>query len=123
MTAYDTLELTRRDAAAILTLNRPEALNAWDEQLALELRDALRQIAGDNSVRCLTVTGRGRSFSSGADVRAGFPPTSEGHPDIHTRLIEVHHPIILTVREMPKPVIAAINGPAAGNRLRARAGV
>jgi len=114
MTVYDSLELTRDGAAAILTLNRPEALNAWDEQLALELRAALKRIAADDSVRCLTVTGRGRAFSSGADVRAGFPSTSEGHPDIHTRLTEVHHPIILAVREMPKPVIAAVNGPAAG---------
>jgi 2-(1,2-epoxy-1,2-dihydrophenyl)acetyl-CoA isomerase len=112
--SYETLEISRVGAVARLTLNRPQALNAWDEQLAQELRHAVERLAEDDAVRCLVITGRGRAFSSGADVRAGFPATSEGHPDIHTRLVEVHHPIITGVREMAKPVIAAVNGPAAG---------
>jgi 2-(1,2-epoxy-1,2-dihydrophenyl)acetyl-CoA isomerase len=114
MTGYETLDIARAGTVATLTLDRPEALNAWNEQLADELRDAVEALAGDQSVRCVTITGRGRAFSAGADVRAGFPPTAAGHPDIHTRLTEVHHPIITRLREMPKPVIAAVNGPAAG---------
>jgi 2-(1,2-epoxy-1,2-dihydrophenyl)acetyl-CoA isomerase len=114
MATYDTLEITRDGALATLILDRPQALNAWSEQLAEELRAAVDELAHDDAVRCVTITGRGRAFSAGADVKAGFPVTAEGHPDIHTRLVEVHHPIITGVREMPKPVIAAVNGPAAG---------
>jgi 2-(1,2-epoxy-1,2-dihydrophenyl)acetyl-CoA isomerase len=114
MATYQTLEITRDGAVATLILDRPQALNAWNEQLADELRDAVDELAGDGTVRCVTVTGRGRAFSAGADVKAGFPTTAEGHPDIHTRLVEVHHPIITGLREMPKPVLAAVNGPAAG---------
>lgn len=114
MPSYETLEVKQDGAVGMLILNRPGALNAWNEQLAEELRDAVEQMAHDDSVRCVTITGRGRAFSAGADVRAGFPPTAEGHWDIHARLVEVHHPIITGVREMPKPVIAAVNGPAAG---------
>jgi 2-(1,2-epoxy-1,2-dihydrophenyl)acetyl-CoA isomerase len=112
--SYETLEIARDGAVATLTLDRSDALNAWDAQLAAELCGAIEQVARDESVRCLMVAGRGRAFSAGADVRAGFPPTVDGHWDIHTRLVEVHHPIITGLREMPKPVIAAVNGPAAG---------
>ena len=104
--SYETLELTRSDGIATLVLDRPQAMNAWDLQLAQELRDAIAEVAADDDVRVLLLTGRGRAFSAGADVKAGFPPTAAGHWDVHTRLIEVHDPIILGLREMPKPVIA-----------------
>jgi 2-(1,2-epoxy-1,2-dihydrophenyl)acetyl-CoA isomerase len=114
MSDFETLEVSHDGGVATLTLDRPQALNAWNELLARELRDAVGQLAGDASVRAVLITGRGRSFSAGADVREGFPPASGGHWDIHTRLLDSHHPIIMGVREMPKPVVAAVNGPAAG---------
>ncbi len=113
---YETLELDRRGGAAIIRLNRPAALNAWNDQLGHELLDAVRSVAADDAVRAVGVTGSGRAFSSGADLRdmAGRPLTAEGHIDVHTTLTTVYHPILTTLRRMPKPVVAALNGPAVG---------
>ncbi len=109
-----TLERSFAEGVATIALNRPQAMNSWDEQLADELAQALREVARDEGVRAVLLTGRGRAFSAGADIRAGFPPTSAGHPDVHTRLTGSHHAIINEVRAMPKPVLAAVRGAAAG---------
>jgi len=97
-----------------IELNRPDTMNAWDVQLGLDLRAAVEEAAADDSVRSVTITGAGRGFSSGADLKAGFEPTPDGHPDVGSVLRERYHPIITTIREMPKPVLAAVNGPAVG---------
>jgi 2-(1,2-epoxy-1,2-dihydrophenyl)acetyl-CoA isomerase len=97
-----------------IELNRPDRLNAWDKQLGVDLLAAVEFAAGDDSVRAVTITGTGRAFSSGADLRAGFDPTPDGRPDIGSALRERYHPIITGVRRMPKPVLAAVNGPAVG---------
>ena len=113
---YETIELERRGAAATIRLNRPEALNAWNHQLGIELLDAVRSVAADDAVRAVCVTGSGRAFSSGADLRdlTSRGMTPEGHIDVYTTLTTVYHPILLTLRRMPKPVVAALNGPAVG---------
>jgi 2-(1,2-epoxy-1,2-dihydrophenyl)acetyl-CoA isomerase len=97
-----------------IELNRPDTMNAWDTQLGLDLRAAVEEAAADDSVRSVTITGAGRGFSSGADLKAGFEATADGHPDVGTALRDRYHPIITTIREMPKPVLAAVNGPAVG---------
>jgi 2-(1,2-epoxy-1,2-dihydrophenyl)acetyl-CoA isomerase len=98
-----------------IELNRPDRMNAWDKQLGLDLLAAVELAAGDESVRVVTITGAGRAFSSGADLRAGFDPRpGDGKPDVGTALRERYHPIIAGVRRMPKPVVAAVNGPAVG---------
>jgi 2-(1,2-epoxy-1,2-dihydrophenyl)acetyl-CoA isomerase len=75
---------------------------------------AVELAAGDDGVRSVTITGAGRAFSSGADLRAGFDPSPDGRPDVGTILRERYHPIITGIRYMPKPVLAAVNGPAVG---------
>ena len=115
--AYDTLSVSRgasNGAELRIVLDRPETMNAWNVQLGVDLLDAVRRAADDDGVRCVTITGSGRGFSSGADLKAGFDPTPEGHPDVQTTLRDRYHPIITGIRRMPKPVLAAVNGPAVG---------
>ncbi len=111
--AYETVNLYAEGGQLRIELNRPDALNAWNEQLGRDLLAAL-EVARGEDVRAVVITGAGRAFSSGADLRAGFEPTDNGHPDVGTPLRELYHPIILGVRELPKPVVAAVNGPAVG---------
>src|SRR5918999_2919275 len=113
----ETVTLTRgasNGAELRIELNRPERMNAWDKQLGADLLAAVDLAAGDDSVRAVTITGAGRAFSSGADLRAGFDPTPDGRPDVGSALRERYPPIILGIRRMPKPVLAAVNGPAVG---------
>jgi 2-(1,2-epoxy-1,2-dihydrophenyl)acetyl-CoA isomerase len=113
--AHETVNVLRRaDGAAKIELNRPAALNAWTAEFGRELGDALAELAADDGVRAVMLTGSGRAFSSGADLKEGFDPQGDGRPDVHTRLTEVYHPIITTIRRMPKPVVAAVHGPAVG---------
>lgn len=103
-----------RDGVAWITLNRPDSLNAWTRQLGYDLTTALERAAGDPEVRAVVLTGAGRAFSSGADLRTGGEVTPEGKLDVLSPLREVYNPLILAVREIPKPVIAAVNGGAVG---------
>jgi 2-(1,2-epoxy-1,2-dihydrophenyl)acetyl-CoA isomerase len=112
---YATINLFRRDGAAKLELNRPERLNAWDTQLGLDLLAAVRDLAGDPATRAVLITGAGRAFSSGADLRSGgAAQAQDGQPDLYSVLTERYHPIITGIRQMPKPVVSAVNGAAAG---------
>jgi 2-(1,2-epoxy-1,2-dihydrophenyl)acetyl-CoA isomerase len=111
-----TVNLHRDGGAATIELNRPEALNAWNGPLGDELLEAIRAVAQDDEVRAVVLTGAGRAFSSGADLRdvSSRERTPEGHVDLRSLLNERYHPIITTIRTMPKPVLAAVNGPAVG---------
>jgi 2-(1,2-epoxy-1,2-dihydrophenyl)acetyl-CoA isomerase len=98
-----------------VTLNRPDSLNAWTAGFGRELKQVIEGDAADPAVRAVILTGAGRGFSSGADLKAGFDPApDDGMPDIRKELHELYHPIIAGVRRLEKPVVAAVNGPAVG---------
>jgi 2-(1,2-epoxy-1,2-dihydrophenyl)acetyl-CoA isomerase len=110
----DLVLVERRDGVATVTLNRPDALNAWTPELGRELLAGLRELADDAEARAVVVTGAGRAFSAGADVKNPRELTPDGDIDLSTRLREIYSPIVLTLRTMRKPAIAAVNGVAAG---------
>jgi 2-(1,2-epoxy-1,2-dihydrophenyl)acetyl-CoA isomerase len=125
--AYETVNLLADGPAATVELNRPETLNAWNGPFAEDLLAALRRVAADPAVRSVVIRGAGRGFSSGADLRelapdgAGGPAdgaSGAGGPaggvDVERILVGRYHPIIEAIRRMPKPVIAAVHGPAVG---------
>jgi 2-(1,2-epoxy-1,2-dihydrophenyl)acetyl-CoA isomerase len=114
---YETVNLWRNGGAAKIELNRPERMNAWNRQFGYDLRAAVEGVAEDDEVRAVMITGNGRGFSSGADLKemsANDDLTPEGRPDVYKTLTERYHPIITGIRRMPKPVVAAVNGPAVG---------
>ena len=112
---YETVELTRAGGVATIRLNRPDALNALNGQMGAELRDAIFEVADDDGVRAVLLTGAGRGFSAGADLKDASPTlTASGKPDLGAVLREVYNPAILRLREMDKLAVAAVNGPAVG---------
>jgi 2-(1,2-epoxy-1,2-dihydrophenyl)acetyl-CoA isomerase len=116
--SYETVNVTVEESVAEITLNRPERLNAWNDQFGRELNRAILEDCADPSVRSVLITGAGRGFSSGADVKEMLERGSEdadgARGDVGDMLKERYHPIIKGIREMPKPVVAAVNGPAVG---------
>ena len=105
--------LSERDAGVLtLTLNRPEVLNGLTDEVLDAVAQGCRDAAADDSVRVVVITGAGRGFCSGQDLRAGIE--AGGDIDIRGHLREHYVPMIRAMRELEKPVIASVNGVAAG---------
>jgi enoyl-CoA hydratase len=101
----------------VLTLNRPEQLNAMTSELCEALHDALHEIARERSCRAVVITGAGRGFCAGLDLHGyGAAPENDGSDEPRDRLANQQHmsTLILGLRALPQPVIAAVNGPSAG---------
>jgi 2-(1,2-epoxy-1,2-dihydrophenyl)acetyl-CoA isomerase len=105
----DIVKFEKTGAVARITLNRPEAMNAFTTELSLQLQLALERAAADDAVRVVVITGEGRCFSAGADLKSGF----EGRP-VFGKLQYEYRPVLSAIATMAKPVIAAVPGSAAG---------
>jgi 2-(1,2-epoxy-1,2-dihydrophenyl)acetyl-CoA isomerase len=105
------IQLEIKEGSAIVRLNRPEKFNSFNRTMAVELQSVLDQCAGDDSVRAVLITGNGKAFSAGQDLQEVTSPDAPGFQSI---LRDGYNPIISKIRTMSKPVIAAVNGVAAG---------
>ena len=106
---YETILVEVADGVATITLNRPDSLNALNAVMRRELLAAFKAAGRDEAVRAVVLTGAGRGFCSGADLRGGA--TERAYRRV---LTDEYNPLIVAIRELPKPVIAAVNGVAAG---------
>lgn len=97
-----------------ITMNRPEVLNAFNDTMLEELQEAVDAATEDDSVRCVVLTGAGRGFGSGQDVRTFATAHSSGEQVKVSELLQKYHRLVSAIRTMPKPVIAAVHGVAAG---------
>lgn len=106
----DTVNYDKKEAVAVISLNRPDSLNGFTSELCEELLHAFQKAQADDSVRAVVLTGEGRAFSAGADLKGGL----DGERSVQEKLLHEYRPVLLTIAEMPKPVIAAVPGFAAG---------
>lgn len=110
-----TIAVHTADSICTITLNRPDVLNAFNDELTAELNEALKNAERDANVRVIIITGSGRAFSSGQDLGDLKKKYVPGYvPQLGDDLRRRYNPIIKRIREMEKPVIAAVNGVAAG---------
>ena len=115
MTEEKILKVEIKDGVGIITLNRPDKLNAFNDELTFQLQDALKEMERNKEVRALVITGAGRGFSAGQDLQSRSISQDMGErPSLGQSIRRRYNPIISRIRKMEKPVIAAVNGVAAG---------
>jgi len=112
--AFQSIVLEVSEAVATLTLNRPERLNAFNEAMHAELREALARIGGERSIRAMLLTGAGRAFCSGQDLTDRKLAPGDTPRDLGASLERNYNPFVLNLRALPLPVVCAVNGVAAG---------
>ena len=98
----------------VLTLNRPDKLNAFNEEMHLELRAAFEAAGADENCRAVLLTGAGRGFCAGQDLGDRDPSKMDGPPDLGVTLDKLYNPLVRLIRSLEKPVVCAVNGVAAG---------
>lgn len=112
--AYETILSDTTDGVLTLTLNRPDVLNAVTDTMLAELQEALRGAERDAAVRCIVLTGAGRGFCAGQDLNARSEAKDGHQPTVGEHLRSGYNPLVRRIRGIEKPVIAAVNGVAAG---------
>jgi 2-(1,2-epoxy-1,2-dihydrophenyl)acetyl-CoA isomerase len=112
--SYNTIEFATDAGVATLTLNRPKALNSFTSEMHGEIREVMQQVTDDAGIRCLVITGAGRGFCAGQDLGDRAVTTDGGAPDLGESIDKNYNPLIRSIMNLPKPVICAVNGVAAG---------
>jgi 2-(1,2-epoxy-1,2-dihydrophenyl)acetyl-CoA isomerase len=112
--AYQTIQFDIADGIARLTLNRPDRLNSFNTEMHDEVQDALTRVRGDGTVRVLVLTGAGRGFCAGQDLGDRAVAPGGGATDLGDSIERRYKPLVLALRSLPMPVLAAVNGVAAG---------
>ncbi|HEY9784379.1 MAG TPA: enoyl-CoA hydratase-related protein [Candidatus Obscuribacterales bacterium] len=109
------LLIEKKNGVGIVTLNRPDKLNSFNDELTFRLQDALKELEKDNEVKAIVITGAGRGFCAGQDLQSRSISHEEGQrPSLGDSIRRRYNPLISKIRRMEKPVIAAVNGVAAG---------
>jgi len=111
---FNNIEFDINEGAATLTLNRPKALNSFTAGMHAEIRQVMQQVIDDPGIRCLVITGAGRGFCAGQDLGDRAMTTEGGAPDVGASVEKNYNPLIRSIMNLPKPVICAVNGVAAG---------
>ena len=111
---FNTIEFDINQGVATLTLNRPKALNSFTDEMHAEVRIAMQQVIDEASIRCLVITGAGRGFCAGQDLGDRAGASDGGAPDVGASVEKNYNPLIRSIMNLPKPVICAVNGVAAG---------
>jgi 2-(1,2-epoxy-1,2-dihydrophenyl)acetyl-CoA isomerase len=112
--SYENIQFEIEAGVAKLTLNRPDKLNSFTQAMHLEVREALQQLRADKSVRVLVLTGAGRGFCAGQDLGDRAVAPGGAAVDLGESVEKFYAPLVLALRELPMPVICAVNGVAAG---------
>ncbi len=108
---FNTLLFELQNGIATITLNRPDVYNAFNDEMSYELQDALKQVEKNTEVRVIIITGSGKAFCSGQDLKAA---AAAGNRSFMDSLLKRYNPIIRAIRNMPKPILCKLNGVAAG---------
>ena len=114
LTAQSPVLSTLEKGVLCLTLNRPDKLNSFNQEMHKALRQGFEQAHADASVRAVLLTGAGRGFCAGQDLGDRDPSKADGPPDLGSTLENFYNPLVRLIRTLPKPVICAVNGVAAG---------
>jgi 2-(1,2-epoxy-1,2-dihydrophenyl)acetyl-CoA isomerase len=112
--SYQNILFDIKDGIARLTLNRPDKLNSFTAAMHLEVREALQQVKADSAVRVLVLTGAGRGFCAGQDLADRAVAPGSAAVDLGESVEKYYAPLVLALRNLPVPVICAVNGVAAG---------
>lgn len=111
---FNNIEFETSEGVAKLTLNRPKSLNSFTTEMHAEIRVVMQQVIENPEIRCLLITGSGRGFCAGQDLGDRAQSTEGGVPDVGASVEKNYNPLIRSIMQLPKPVICAVNGVAAG---------
>lgn len=111
---FNNIEFVINGGVATLTLNRPKSLNSFTVEMHTEIRTVMQQVIEDKAIRCLLITGAGRGFCAGQDLGDRASSGDSPAPDVGASVEKYYNPLILSIMNLPKPVVCAVNGVAAG---------